>query len=372
MLRQLEALKQHGSVTTVGFGAAPDGVAQHIEVPADLKTLPQTFSGVLNLALRRMRASELAAPAVRFALAALEGRRFDLVVANEARVLGLAHAVSRGAPVWADMHEWAPEERTQILSWKLLVAPFISHLCDRYLPRSKAVTAVCGSIADLYRSYFGVETSVVRNAGPYLDLTPSESNPDRVRLVHSGAAIRGRGLEAMIEVVETLDARYTLDLYLMPGGDGGAYLDELRRRAEGSARIVFHEPVTPAELPRELNKYDVGIFWIPPTNTNAKLTLPNKFFDYVQARLAIAVGPSPEMAALVREYSLGVVSSSWDVRSYRESLLELDGPGIESAKRAAHAAASQLSSATDARHMSEVITALLAASREAAGVTDAE
>ena len=49
------------------------------------------------------------------------------------------------------MHEWAPEERTHVTSWRLLVAPLMDHICRTYLPRCDAVTTIGPSIADLYR-----------------------------------------------------------------------------------------------------------------------------------------------------------------------------------------------------------------------------
>lgn len=359
VLRQIGLLREIGDVVTVGFGPRPDGVMDHLEVPPGLPTLPQTVSGVIRLALRRFSAVELTAPAVAWALQALRGRRFDLVVANEARVLALADAVAGGAPVWADMHEWAPEERTHILSWRLLVAPFMTYLCARYLPSAALVTTVGASIAGLYRSAFGVDAHLMRNAGPYRELSVSTTPPDRVRLVHSGAAIHGRRLELMIEAMALLDDRFTLDLYLVPGGDNGAYLEELRTLAASDTRIAFHEPVAPDALPATLNDYDVGVFWIPPTHTNARLTLPNKFFDYIQARLLVAVGPSPEMEPLIAEHGLGVVSTGFSPDECARSLAALTRDDIAKAKEAADAASSVLSFEHEGDRIRPLVLALL-------------
>ncbi|WP_344817711.1 glycosyltransferase [Microbacterium soli] len=359
VLRQIGLLREYGDVVTVGFGPRPDGVSEHLEVPADLATLPQTVPGVIGLALRRFRSVELAAPAVAWARDALRGRRFDLVVANEARVLALASRVAGDAPVWADMHEWAPEERTHILSWRLLVAPFMTYLCRRYLPGSALVTTVGDSIATLYRKTFGVKARLMRNAGPYRPLEASRTEEGRIRLVHSGAAIHGRKLELMIEAMALLDERFTLDLYLVPGGDDGAYLAELRRLAAHDSRITFHAPVAPEALPSTLNAYDVGVFWIPPAHTNARLTLPNKFFDYVQARLLVAVGPSPEMEPLIAEHGLGVVSTGFSVKECARSLAALTTDQIVRAKAASDAAAAVLNFEHEKERMRPQLGALI-------------
>jgi hypothetical protein len=355
VLRQISVLAEFGDVTTIGFGPCPTGSTTHIEVPANLTTLPQTISGVLNLGLKRMKASELAAPAVKFAMTALRGKKFDLVVANEARVLALADRVAQGSPVWADLHEWAPEERTHILSWRLLVAPLMTYLCKTYLPRVAATTTVCKSIAELYETHFGVATRVMRNSGPFQYLEPTPVAPGKIRLVHSGAAIHGRDLETTIDVVKALDERYTLDFYLVPGGDGGAYMRTITERAADCDRIRFLDPVKPHELPATLNQYDVGVFWIPPTHTNARFTLPNKFFDYVQARLAIAVGPTVEMERLVHEFDLGVVSTGFTTAECLASFAGLTEESIVRFKTNANNSARELSFDSDANVAREIV-----------------
>jgi len=349
VLRQISVLTEFGDVTTVGYGPRPDGVAAHIEVPADLASLPQTPAGVLKLALRRLKSAELAAPGIAFAQNALRGTEWDVVVANEARILALAHAVAGDAPVWADMHEWAPEERTHLLTWRLLVAPLMDHLCRAYLPKSAAVTTVGGEIARLYGERYGVSAELMRNAPPFAELAPTPVPDGILRAVHSGAAVPGRDIESMIDAVGGLPDRFSLDLYLV-GGSGGAraYADELRKRASEYPNIRFRDPVRPHELPGTLNAYDVGIFWIPPVHTNARLTLPNKLFDFVQARLALAVGPSIEMERIVQEYELGVVSDDFSIESYRRSLLSLTPEGVRRYKLSSDAAARDLSFGVDA------------------------
>lgn len=361
VLRQISVLAGLGEVTTLGYGPAPALATDHIEVPATLPSLPQTVSGVVTLAARQWRRAELAAPAVKFALDALREKRFDLVVSNDARVLALAHAVANGAPVWADLHEWAPEERTHVLSWRLLVAPLMRHLCARYLPLCAATSTVCEPIAELYDRDFGVHPVVVRNSNPWQPLEPTPVADDRIRLVHSGAAVHGRSLETMIDAVIALGARFTLDLYLVPANDGGSYQRSLEARAAASDRIVFRAPVAPAELPATINAYDVGVFWIPPTHTNARLTLPNKFFDFVQARLAVAVGPTVEMQRLVEQYGLGVVAQGFTVEQCVDSLSGLTAVDIRRFKAASASAARALSFETDAEVIRTLVRDALAA-----------
>lgn len=361
VLRQLEVLARHGEVTSVGYGETPPHVLTHLRVEDRLASLPQNPSGVALLATRRLRAAEQAAPAVRRAHDLLEGRRFDLVVANDARALPLAHAVADGAPIWADMHEWAAEEFSHVRTWRLLVAPLMDHLCRVYLPRSAAVTTVCEPLADRYASRYGIAApQVVRNAGPWRDLEPTPLTDGRLRLVHSGGAIPGRNLELLVEATDRLE-HTTLDLYLVGAGDGGRYLRHLERLAAGSGRVTIHDPVAPSELPAVLNGYDVGAFSMPPINVNAEYALPNKFFDFVQARLAHAIGPAPEMARLVRRYGLGVVADDFGTDSFVRALDALDPDAVRAAKAASHEHARDLSSEQDQAVADSIVARLVSA-----------
>ena len=358
VLRQLAVLAEFGEVTTVGYGPLPTGATAHLEVDRGAVSLPQTVSGVLRLALRRHRAVELTAPAERVAAALLHNQApFDLVVANDARALPLAIAVARDAPVWVDLHEWAREENTASLAWRMLVAPYMDALCRRYLGQVAAVTTVNQSIAELYRQRYGVLPGVVRNAIPEQQLTPSPVVGDRVRLVHSGIAVPERNIEALIDATAALDERFTLDLYLM--GDEAGYLGQLTRRAARVPRVRIHSPVAPSALPATLNVYDLGVYLLPIASLNHQLMLPNKFFDFVQARLGVLISPATETSALIERYDLGPRLSDHSVSGLVTTLCGLTADDVRRYKNNSHAAAAALSSAADQTTMRKTLTALL-------------
>lgn len=357
VLRQLEVLKEFGEVITVGYGPAPEGVAEHIEIDGGAPSLPQTPGGIAKLTLRRYRSVELTSPAEKDVLeSVLSLGRLDLVVANDARALPLASRAAEGAPILADMHEWAPEENAGSLPWRVLVGPYMTHLCRRYLPLVNGITTVNDSIARAYERNFGVRARVVRNAGAHRDLRPSPMQPDLVRLVHSGIAVPGRNIEALIDATIAAGDRFSLDLYLL-GND--PYLRSLKDRAKGTGRIRFQDPVEPDALPATLNKYDLGVFLLPPTNINTRLMLPNKFFDFVQARLGIVFGPSEETSRLIQTLGLGVVTDAWDAEDLTASLVDLSADDIAGFKEASHRASALLSSETDRTVQMTMVSELL-------------
>jgi hypothetical protein len=134
---------------------------------------------------------------------------------------------------------------------------------------------------------------------------------------------------------------------------------ELRDIARGDPRISFVEPVPLERICQRINGYDVGLFLLPPVNFNYRFALPNKFFEFVQARLAVAIGPSPEMAALLEDYDLGVVSRSFEPRAMATALSGLSDRDIRRYKAAANIAARELSFEVAGRVLREEIDRLI-------------
>lgn len=362
VLRQLEVLRQHGEVTTVGYGPPPEGTTRHIEVPANASSLPETPLGVAKLALRLHTAVELTSPGERAVRRlVIQSGPYDLVVSNDARALPLAFAAAGDAPVMADMHEWAPEERAAVLVWRVLVGPYFKALCKKYLPRAAAVTTVSSGLARLYLDRFGVTTDVVRNAADLRQLTPTAVDPHTIRLVHSGTADIQRNIVELIEAVDRLGDRFSLDLYLLevPGG----HLNVIRKKAAAVASVTVHDAVPPETLPSVLNQYDLGVFLFPLTTLSKLYHLPNKFFDFVQARLGLVFSPAPEIDAHIGEYGLGLITGGTTAGALVDALKDITADDVAGFKQASDRAATALSSEVDRATQDALVTRLLAGER---------
>ena len=248
----------------------------------------------------------------------LTGLGAELVVANDISALPLAFSVGRGAPVLFDAHEYSPAEFETSRLWRLLERPHVRWICRRYLSRVAGMTAVSQGIADRYQREFGVSSVVVTNAPRYETLTPRPIG-EPIQLVHFGWPDPQRRLEDTLAAMELLDEHYGLDLLLAGPGPSG-YLDELRRRAAGDPRIRFLDPVPMREISRFANAYDIGVFLLPPQHVNQEFTLPNKFFEYIQGRIVPAIGPSPEMARIVREWDCGIVAEDYTPEAFAAAI----------------------------------------------------
>jgi glycosyltransferase involved in cell wall biosynthesis len=287
----------------------------------------------------------------------LTGQSFSLVIVNDIPALPLGLRIAGASPVILDAHEYSPAEFEDRLLWRLRYGRHYTHICRTALPRVAAMTTVCEGIADQYSRQFGVRPVVVENAPPLQTLAPQPVMPDRVRMIHHGAAIRSRKLELMIDTLKLADRRFTLDFMLV--GNDTSYIDELKRRAADDPRIRFVDPVAMPEICRATNGYDIGLFVLPPTNFNYRFALPNKLFEFIQARLAVVIGPSTEMARIVHRHGVGIVADSYDPAEVATRLNAMTIEDLVRYKAAADRAASVLCFEAVSTRLLEIIDGLL-------------
>lgn len=337
VLKQVEAFSERYELVTCGYGPAPAGVARHLQIPDDARADDTDFR---LIAARLYRAAYSSTGAVRAARGLLQGLEPDVVLANDVESVPLALEVAPASRIHADLHEYSPRLHDDVPAWVRWRAPYVRWTCRRAVARVASTTTVGEGLARQYEEDFGFRARVVTNATPYAPLEPGAVS-GTIRLVHSGAALRNRDLALLLDAAERTTTPVTLDLYL--AANEPAYLDELRERARGSERVTVHDAVPYAELVGLLNTYDVGIHVLPPVNFNNRWALPNKFFDYAQARLALVVGPSPEMAGTVRRLGLGRVADDFGVDALVRVLDALTPAQVVAAKAASHAAARDLS-----------------------------
>lgn len=341
VLRQLRLLRGDYRVSTCGFGSAPDGVEEHFEIPLtesgwwpkDLK-----FAGAY-LAARSFKAFHRHEPRVKAALGAVPSGRFDVIIANDLNTVALALMLRPRCGVHADLHEWEPRVPGAGLKWRMMGHPYARWQLNQ-LKRVASVTTVAPGIAEAYEREYGVRAGVVTNAADYVDLEPTDVGTP-LRLIHSGGSNPGRRLDLLIDAMRGVKDS-TLELMLMSTGEGT--IEALKAHAADVPNVSFRDPVPYADLVRTLNDYDVGVFLLPPTSFNNEMALPNKIFEFVQARLGVVVGPSPEIGRLVRQHDVGVVADDFTPEALRAAIEGLTPDAVRQYKKNSQVAAKPLAS----------------------------
>ena len=145
----------------------------------------------------------------------------------------------------------------------------------------------------------------------------------------------------------------------MLNGKGSKYYNNLKKAAAGYTNIFFLDPVPFHDIISTINKYDIGFYCLASSNFNNRNLLPNKIFEFVQARLSLVVSPTYEMANLVTRYNLGVVSSGFTPMDMAEAIKTLTQEKIMEYKQNSHLAAKILTSDTNLGKIRSIVSGLV-------------
>lgn len=286
----------------------------------------------------------------------LEGHSFDVLTVEDLQLLPLAFEIKGQAKIIFDAREYYPRQNEGELWFDLFEKKRRIELCRKYITRCEAVITVSEGLRREYEEEFNIKATVYRSVPPYADRPAKPVEPDNIRMVYHGAANPNRRIERLIEVLSLLDERFSLDLILI---GNQAYQRKIRRKAEGINRVYFPDPVSFEKIISAIGEYDIGFFYCEPATFNLENCLPNKFFEYIQARLMIAIGPSPDMAELVCKYDCGVVAEKFTVQSMAKALNCLTVEDINAYKVNSDRAAKELCFEKESQKMAEILKQLL-------------
>jgi len=313
----------------------------HYKYPVILR-VPFSFLFKLYFKLPFARRTHSNKKTVKYNYKILKEKQFDLIIVHHLWDLPLVVKLARlkDVKIIFNAHEYYPLECDDNERWMKKEHPILMQIANKYFKDIDVCFCVGKIIADKYKEEFDLISIVITNAKPFYNLTQTLlKKGERIKLVHHGVALRMRNIELMIEMMNYLDDGYSLDLVLV--GDEYGYLKELKALARKN--INFVKPVSTTEISNFINKYDIGVYILPNNNFNNTYALPNKFFEFVQARLAIAIAPSPEMAELVHKYDLGIVSDDFTPQSLAKKIKELSAEKIMYYKNQSHKHAMDLS-----------------------------
>jgi hypothetical protein len=345
VMRQIDFLSGDYDVVAAAFG--PSSALGEIEFIPLAPTAPASISAKAEAAGRPvLRRSGLYGAAYRLdPRTRLWGRALagvlpvDAIVVNDLFALPLAFTLGLDTPVIYDAHEhWTSESASWTRAQRLSMGRAHEWIVDRYVPRVAGLMTVSPGIARDFEKRTRVHAQLVTNAPWFRELAPSPVS-EPIRMVHVGVSDARRRLESTIDAVRLLEGRFELDIILARDND---YRRRLAQLVEPDPMIRLLPAVPQAELIPTLNAYDVGVHLFPGSDPNQVFSLPNKLFDYIQARLAVAIGPSPEMAAIVREWDCGVVSESFEPRAFAGALAQLSAGDVERLKANSDRAAAVL------------------------------
>lgn len=211
-----------------------------------------------------------------------------------------------------DSHEWFPfvpeVERRKVIQ-KIWLSVERSVMIE-----ADMVYTVGNEIAKSMTAKYAREIHVVRNMPEKKKVTGHVTKPaalDNISeefILYQGALNEARGLERLIHIMEHI----LFDLVLIGDGDIKEKLERQVNHLNLNNRVHFIGFVRPEELGIYTKWATIGYNVSEPVSESYRLSLNNKFFDYVHAELPSVINDFPEYRQLVQEFSVGTLVKNED------------------------------------------------------------
>lgn len=237
-------------------------------------------------------------------------KKFDVITSNDLDTLpaGFLASKLKKKKLIFDSHELFPE--VPELVGRNFVKKIWELMEKLFYPGIKYSYTVCDSIASFYKKKYGMNMQVIRNL-PVQKKTPDvkvnlKQSNEKI-ILYQGAVNVGRGLELVIRSMNYIDnARF----FIIGEGD---ILEKLRKMVNDTGlvnKVFFTGRIPVIELHSYTVQADIGISLEENLGLNYYYALPNKLFDYIQAKVPVLVSDFPEMGALVKKYDIGQTTAS--------------------------------------------------------------
>lgn len=269
----------------------------------------------------------------------------DLWLANDWTSLPVVMDIKRrlGTPFAYDTHELAADEYAQSLQWRFSMRPLIATIEREGLQSAQFVTCVSEGIAVRLQQFYQLtrRPHVIRNM-PRLEVGLLRPTSNAISVLYHGVIVPGRALEESIASVAKWRPEFTLTLR---GPGEAAYIESLQALAQQygiAERVHVASPVPMTELVGKARTHDIGLFALKGHSRQNEYVLPNKFFEYVMAGLALCVSDLPEMRGLLQRHGLGVLIADVTPDAIANAINTLDPARIDAFKANALNAAREL------------------------------
>lgn len=330
ILREIEALQDHFGIHITG----EEAVFQTEHTYSCIYSFRSTADKLKSKSAQLFKQAERS-PSYSHIGKYIRENNISLVIIHEPNFLNLALDLKKkyGVKIVFNAHEYHPQEFEDLPGWLETEGKYFTELYKTCLPQFDLVINVCESIRLKCLEGFKADSIVIPNAASLKKLSVQSNTGFPVRMIHHGVNLPSRKVENMIEIAARLGNKYSLDLMLTSVNGNESYDEAIRKKVAETPNVSWKKPVAIHQICSEINSYDIGLFYLEPTNFNYRYALPNKLFEFIQARLAIAISPSPEMKNLVQKYELGICADDFSVDAMVEKISALSPEAIQRFKQ---------------------------------------
>ncbi len=262
----------------------------------------------------------------------------DIISAHDIIALGIAYCSSLFSAshpkLIYDSHEFEMgrnSDRSKSLS-------FLIRYLERFLMKKCAFSIMVNdTIADEVQRIhkLKVRPLVIRSVQEYIEVDSNlireqrkvfskrfNFESDDFLVMYHGAIMDGRGIENIIQALGRVSGVKCVIL----GFGEESYLEHLKKmifELNLQTKIFFHPAVPHSELWKLVGAADAGIVMLDNICLNHYYSLPNKFFQNIQAHTPIIGSDFPEVKRLIDKYKIGVICKPGDPDLLAKTILKL-------------------------------------------------
>lgn len=271
------------------------------------------------------------------------------VNANTLKPCGRA-AEDLGAALIYDAYEYWPEHRLEsAVALTDIERAVIDEVERAYMEDADVTITVSPELAHEYQKLYGLTRTPIVTYNIPLD------HVDKARLVNTpprfifiGNFQIARNIEMIFKAAAVTDG---IDMTFQGSGVLGSWLETQIKDHKVSDRIQVNDPVPYEQLIESASFFDIGIIAHEAYNMQIDGSLPNKFFEYLSAGLALIVPPTTAFKNFpgIEEFAYILEDTSVDAVSRAIESLASDPTRITAMKKAAIEVAHQYNYENHAR-----------------------
>lgn len=279
----------------------------------------------------------------------------DLLIVEDITLLPFARDYKRktGAKILIDLREFYPLEYENDPQWLGGLGRLFAHLCEVYLPCVDVALSVSEGLCEAYGEKYGVKCELFYSLPPYFDFAPKPIDGGEIKILYHGFISPDRSSMELLSLARALQGS-SYRIYAMVLSNQKGFLESFAFEADSIPTLELVPPVSLGEIIPASRAYDIGLIPFKPSTFNLAHCMPNKLFEYIQARLAIIATPLRDLGRFVKENACGKLTEGFESEDLARTLLELQKDEIRFYKSQAHRIAQDWHLERNAQRLKEI------------------
>ncbi|WP_295738304.1 capsular biosynthesis protein [uncultured Helicobacter sp.] len=264
----------------------------------------------------------------------------NLLIVEDITLLPFACEYKKHNPqckILIDLREFYPLEYENDTQWLQGLGRFFSFLCESYLSCVDFAFSVSDGLCERYKKDFHIPCKTFLSLPPFYDVSPRPTQ-ERIKILYHGFISPDRSSMELLDLARLLE-QTPFSLHIMALSNQKGFLESFTQQAKSITSLQILQPVAMKEIIPTSLEYDIGLIPFKPTTFNLAHCMPNKLFEYLQARLAILSTPLQDMSHFLNTSQCGIITNGFESSDIVSALTKHTKDDIDKLKHNAHLAA---------------------------------